>query len=609
MAYFSKPVFGNQPAKLGEILLYQNELHRGDLTRALDIQRKNEARLGDILIAHRFASQESVKEALNAQIRRERLDISVSRPDPNVVQGLDPRTCIRLRALPWRRVGKTLLIAAADHSLHKQISAEWPGRIRLIHADFGDINRSIEDLFSPHLVYAAAHSCPERHSCRNLDLLPKSMGPAVGIGLALGFVAANPSLTFLLLFLLGLLGNFSTTILRALSLGAYLIPKKKPLESAGLSQITDHFKRPRVSVLIPLFREEKVIPSLLSAMDALTYPKELLDIKILLEEHDDMTRAALERANLPHWAHPIIVPPDTLQTKPRAMNYALPYCTGSIIGIYDAEDRPDPDQIDKVVAHLVAAPPRIVAVQCNLDFYNTEDNWLSRCFTIEYASWFRVIMRGMQRLGLPLPLGGTSVFMRRSALEEIGGWDAHNVTEDADLGMRLARFGYRCEMVDSTTWEEANKVRVGWVKQRSRWIKGFIITWLTHMRRPKALVNELGVAGFLALQVILLGTATAFLLAPIFWFMWLGIFGFEWGFIGDIPEGIRQAIYAGLLFGEAVMVTISVVAIGTKRKFGLLPFILTMPLYWPLGTFAAFKAVYEIVFDPFYWDKTTHGLD
>ena len=138
------------------------------------------------------------------------------------------------------------------------------------------------------------------------------------------------------------------------------------------------------------------------------------------------------------------------------MNYALPFCRGDIVGIYDAEDRPDPGQIRAVVQHLQAAPPEVACVQGYLDFYNSADNWLARCFTLEYAIWFRVVLLGVQRLGLPIPLGGTSVFFRRGVLEQIGAWDAHNVTEDADLGMRLARFGYRCEMIASTTWEEAN---------------------------------------------------------------------------------------------------------------------------------------------------------
>ena len=609
MNHYVTPPAGRKPARLGEILLQNGALKPQDLGTALSMQNQRDARLGDILIAHAFSTPDAVKAALRAQISGDLFDITASPPDPEVLQGLDPKLCIRLQAMPWRRVGHTLMIAAADATKYDEISAAFPGRISLMHADLDEINASIQAVFSWHLTRAAAVSCPKEYSCRSLNMVPRKTRTAIGIGLALGLAAAMPETTFLVLFCWALFSNFATGLLRAAALLAYLKPQKSNPPSPDVAQLSAHRKRPRVSVLLPLFREEKVIPALLKSLDALTYPKELLDVKILLEERDDITHAALAKTNLPHWAEVLTVPADTLQTKPRAMNYALPFCTGSIIGIYDAEDRPDPDQIDKITAHFMAAPARVAAVQCNLDFYNTNANWLSRCFTIEYSAWFRVIMRGMQRLGLPLPLGGTSVFMRRKALEKLGGWDAHNVTEDADLGMRLARFGYRCDMVDSTTWEEANKVPVGWVKQRSRWIKGFIITWLTQMRHPRALLDDLGLLGFIGLQIVLLGTATAFLLAPVFWAMWLGAFGYEWGFFSLMPAWFWQGAFIGLLSGEAIMVSIAALAIHKKKKYGLLPFILTMPFYWPLGTIAAYKALYEIFFAPFYWDKTTHGLE
>lgn len=606
--YVTSPL-GKMPARLGEILLQNGSLKTRDLNAALEMQGQRDAWLGDILIAHKFSTPEAVKTALQAQISGELYDITATPPDPEVLQGVDPRICIRLQAMPWRRVGHTLLIAAADLTKYDEISAFFPGRISLIHASLDEINSSIQTIFSAQLTRAAAISCPEPYSCRSLDPLPRKIGTGILIGTVLGLGAAAPEATFITLFCWALLSNFATGSLRAISLFAYLKPERKLSDLKSVAHISEHLKRPRVSVLVPLFREEKVIPALIEALDALTYPKELLDVKILLEEKDDITRAALARVSLPHWAHVLTAPADTLQTKPRAMNYALPFCTGSIIGIYDAEDRPDPDQIDKIAAHFMAASPRVAAVQCHLDFYNTDANWLSRCFTIEYSAWFRVVMHGMQRLGLPLPLGGTSVFMRRNALEELGGWDAHNVTEDADLGMRLARFGYRCDMVDSTTWEEANKVPVGWVKQRSRWIKGFIITWLTQMRAPRVLLNDLGLAGFIGLQIVLLGTATAFLLAPVFWALWLGVFGFDWGFFSLMPAWFWQASFAILLAGKAVTVCIAGLAIHKKRNYRLLPFLLTMPFYWPLGTIAAYKALYEIFFAPFYWDKTDHGLD
>lgn len=259
--------------------------------------------------------------------------------------------------------------------------------------------------------------------------------------------------------------------------------------------------------------------------------------------------------------------------------------------------------------HLQSAPSDVAAVQCYLDFYNTGDNWMSRCFTIEYATWFRVVMRGLARLKVPLPLGGTSVFTRREALEKVGGWDAHNVTEDADLGMRLARFGYRCEIVHSTTWEEANKVPVGWIKQRSRWLKGFAMTWASHMRNPAALWRDLGPLGFVTFQVLLLGTVSAFLLAPVFWVLWIALLGFDLPFMAVLPAPVWAAVFGFLALSELIMITVASTAMLAKKRPGLIPFILTLTVYWPLGTIAAYKALFELFFRPFYWDKTDHGLD
>ena len=197
------------------------------------------------------------------------------------------------------------------------------------------------------------------------------------------------------------------------------------------------------------------------------------------------TRDALERQALPGWVRVIPVPDAQLRTKPRALNYAMLFARGTVVGVYDAEDAPDPDQIHRVVACFHRGPPTLACVQGVLDFYNPRTNWLARCFTIEYASWFRVILPGMQRLGLAVPLGGTTLFFRRDILDRLGGWDAHNVTEDADLGIRLARHGYYTQLLDTVTQEEANCHVLPWIKQRSRWLKGYAVTWLVHMR-PRA---------------------------------------------------------------------------------------------------------------------------
>ena len=256
------------------------------------------------------------------------------------------------------------------------------------------------------------------------------------------------------------------------------------------------------------------------------------------------------------------MPADALKTKPRAMNYALPFCRGDIVGVYDAEDRPDPGQIRAVVQHLQAAPPEVACVQGYLDFYNSGDNWLSRCFTLEYAIWFRVVLLGVQRLGLPIPLGGTSVFFRRSVLEQIGAWDAHNVTEDADLGMRLARFGYRCEMIASTTWEEANCRVRPWIRQRSRWLKGYAITWATHMRRPRrALARPRARAASSASRCCSSARITSYLALPLFWAIWTAGRSASASRSGtSFPAWLMWSFFASMVAGQAVMLATAVIA-------------------------------------------------
>jgi glycosyltransferase XagB len=352
-----------------------------------------------------------------------------------------------------------------------------------------------------------------------------------------------------------------------------------------------------------------VAADLITALAALDYPAALLDVKIVLEESDMATRIAIDPACLPANMDIVTVPRDQrLETKPRALNYALPFCRGSIVGVYDAEDRPDPGQIRAVVQALAEAPPEVACVQGYLDFYNPRQNWLARCFTIEYAMWFRVLLHGVQRLGIPIPLGGTTVFFRRRVLEEIGAWDAHNVTEDADLGMRLARFGYRCEMIASTTLEEANCHAGRWIRQRARWLKGYAITWATHMRRPRTLARELGWRGFAGFQVLFLGAITSYLSLPLFWAAAIAAYGLDLRFWDAFPPGLAAAFVASMVFGQMVMLSVAVLALRDAGRSRMIPWIALLPLYWPLGAIAAYRALGEVFTRPFHWHKTEHGL-
>jgi len=362
-----------------------------------------------------------------------------------------------------------------------------------------------------------------------------------------------------------------------------------------------------VSVMVALYRESSIAARLVKRLEKLDYPKELLDILLVVEVDDQMTRTALEAADLPGWMRIVVVPDGTVKTKPRALNFALDQCRGSIVGVYDAEDAPEPDQISKVVARFHARGPDLACLQGRLDFYNPRTNWVARCFTIEYAAWFRLLLPGIERLGLAVPLGGTTLFFRRKVLEDLGRWDAHNVTEDADLGMRIARRGYRTELLDTTTYEEVNCRPHAWVKQRSRWIKGFMMTWLTHMRDPVQLWRDLGPRKFAGFQLLLAGSVLQTLLAPVLWSFWLIPLGFDHPVQAVLSPAAFRLMWQSFLLVEIAVVSFGIVG-SAQTRHRLSPlWVPTMVFYYPLATLAAYKAAWEMLVQPFYWDKTAHG--
>lgn len=597
-------------ALLGDVLVRAGKVAAQQLAAALQLQRQQDTLLGQILVAEGTISPADLTAALSEQSGLGAIDLAASPAEPALMDGLDPYRCLAIPAVPWRQVGGTRIIAIANPARGAEAMAVCGGgaeRVALALAPADEIRRAVTRHFQGRMRADALIRCPDTFSCRRwASGRQRRRQAAAVLGLAAG-VALAPILALQALMVWIMLANLMTTGLRLVAIFARM--RRRPAaDPPAATRLADYKKLPRVSVLVPLLREERVAQRLLDALAAMDYPSALLDIKLVLEADDEITRAAIGAAALPPTIEVITVPVDALRTKPRAMNYALPFCHGEIVGVYDAEDRPDPGQIRAVVEALQHAPPEVACVQGYLDFYNTGRNWLSRCFTIEYAIWFRVLLHGVQRLGIPIPLGGTTVFFRRNVLEEIGAWDAHNVTEDADLGMRLARFGYRCEMLASTTLEEATiKPRI-WVNQRSRWLKGYVVTWLSHMRRPAALARDLGWRGFLGFQVIFLGAITSYLAIPFFWLLWTAAVGLDLPLWHALTPPLVLSFFGSMLAGQAVMLAVAVIAVRDSRKPALLPWILTLPLYWPLGALAAYRALAELFLDPFRWHKTEHGF-
>jgi cellulose synthase/poly-beta-1,6-N-acetylglucosamine synthase-like glycosyltransferase len=368
---------------------------------------------------------------------------------------------------------------------------------------------------------------------------------------------------------------------------------------------------PVYSVIVALYREARAVDGLIDALRDLDYPPEKLQILIAIEADDHETWRALSRLRLTAPFEVVTVPNVGPRTKPKALNAALPFARGTFTAVYDAEDRPEADQLRRVLTQFRSGGDDLACVQGCLTIDNTADGWLARMFTAEYAAQFDLFLPGLAALGVPLPLGGSSNHFRTAVLREIGAWDPYNVTEDADLGVRLARFGYRTTVVRSTTYEEA-PARIGpWLRQRTRWFKGWIKTWMVHMRHPLRLLRELGPLGFVCFQLVVGGSVLAALIHPLFLAavaVALASGGPVLGANGHFT-GTLVWLY-GTSLGAGYFVSIFLGWRGLARR-GLVAHawvLALVPVHWLLLSLAAWRAAFQLVRDPHGWEKTEHGL-
>jgi glycosyltransferase XagB len=366
---------------------------------------------------------------------------------------------------------------------------------------------------------------------------------------------------------------------------------------------------PVFTVLVPMYREHKMLPALAQGLRDLDYPLGKLDIKIVLEADDHETIEVARTLGLEGVFEIIRVPASKPQTKPKACNFALQFARGEYLVVFDAEDRPEPDQLRKVVAAFRRAPPNTACLQCRLNYYNAAENWLTRLFTLDYSLWFDQVLPGLERLNVPIPLGGTSNHFKIEVLRELHGWDPFNVTEDADLGIRLTQKGYRVGVVDSTTFEEATCHAGNWIRQRSRWMKGYMQTFLVHTRRPLHLLRTTGPLGFAGFVFFIGGTVLSALFNPVFWAMYLiWLVALAEGLDPVFPQLLLFLSLFNLLAGNGAFIYLSMLAPIRRGWLDLIPYSLTVFGYWVLISIAAYKGLWQLLRNPFYWEKTQHGL-
>ena len=593
---------------LGGELIRQGVIDPKDMALAGIVRQHCDATLDRVLMAEGLARQDDLLEAHARRLNSRRLSqddlagLTAARPPTDD----DPRVLIKHTALPViDRDGTDAVVSGRPGAV--LASSQNAKQDRILLADPRAVQDEIAKRHRDHLTDLAQSRVPALESCRTWgDRRQRRLAACLAMLLLIGVVTWSFSTIVLACFVAwAAFTLIISAIVKTASFIARMAAGELALPSAPRGSKAP---LPKVSILVPLFRETEIAHHLIARLSRLTYPKCLLDVVLILEEEDETTRETLATIDLPPWMRAVIVPDGQPRTKPRAMNYALDFCEGDIVGIFDAEDAPDPDQITAIARRFQQAPDNVACLQGVLDYYNSNQNWLARCFTIEYATWFRMILPGMEKLGFAIPLGGTTLYFRRDVLEQLGGWDAHNVTEDADLGFRLARHGYRTEMIGTVTGEEANCRLWPWVKQRSRWLKGYMTTYLVHMRRPRLLYRQLGAWKFLGFQAHFITALSQFILAPFLWTFWLVLFGLPHPLDPVLSRQVLVGFGTLFLMIEAINIAIHFVAVSGARHRHLIPWVPTMHLYVPLGAIAAYKALYELIAKPFFWEKTRHGL-
>lgn len=518
--------------------------------------------------------------------------------------------------LPIRNDGKgKLIVAAADPMDEKLIGAlenKFATRITMVAASDLDITWMVHKLRGEYYVKEAVFSLMRKDPASSglTTFTDPQLIVIFGlIGLFFMLLTFNFVNTFIFFNLF-----FSGTFLFAILFKLYLALKGSRYElhetiTKEEVKEVDNDSLPVYTILLPVYKEDKLIRKLIWNLRSLDYPRGKLDVKLLIEEDDDKTLNAVRNLDFPANFETIVVPFHMPKTKPKACNYGLFFCKGKYLTIYDAEDVPDSDQLKKVVALFRKLPKDYIVLQGALNYFNKNENLLTRMFTLEYSYWFDYMLPGLQSLDVPIPLGGTSNHFKLDKLIELGGWDPFNVTEDADLGVRVFEKKYRVGVVNSTTLEEANNEPFNWIRQRSRWIKGYMQTTLVHMRNPVRLIGKIGWRGFFGFNFFVGGTPITFLLYPVLLSFFVVYLIFDLQAVRVIfPDWVLYISIFNFVAGNTLMVYINMLAVFKRRYYELILFAALNPIYWLMHSIAAYKGLWQLIYKPFYWEKTNHGL-
>lgn len=599
----------------GDHLVQEGLISLDQLDEASDLAEQWDTSLSDVLMARRYLRPIEYHRALADRFDMEFVDLRSDPPDAALLGEHEVDDYTRELTLPWKMRGGRMVVATARPGPEAILYARghWGRDIEVVLTAKFDILWSLQSIFgdrhSQRAVHELADLDPEMSAqtvfTRSQIVTAWLAITAFAAGLCIAPVATLIAVNAVMSVFY--LGNF---VFKGVLVwcGARSQQASALAIDAEVRLLRDE-DLPTFTILVPMFKEPEVLPILAGALRRLDYPQAKLDIKIVLEEGDEETIESAKALGLEGIFEIVRVPASQPQTKPKACNYALRYARGEFLVIYDAEDKPEPDQLKKVVVAFRQSPENTACIQCRLNYFNSEENWLTRLFTLDYSLWFDLMLPGLERLRIPIPLGGTSNHFKTNVLRELRAWDPFNVTEDADLGIRMTQKGYRVGVIDATTFEEANVSQGNWIRQRSRWIKGYMQTFLVHTRRPIHLMKTIGPLGTLGFVFFIGGTMLSGLLNPIFW----ATFAF-WavtqtsGFDTFFPPALLYLSLFNLILGNGMFIYLMMLAPFRRRWLRLAPYATTVIWYWVLMSIAAWKGFWQLITKPFYWEKTNHGL-
>jgi cellulose synthase/poly-beta-1,6-N-acetylglucosamine synthase-like glycosyltransferase len=606
--------------QLGTVLVEEGLISKIQLDEALTIQKRTGGRLGWVLATLGYIRRDDLFRALSKHyglkyVSPELPEIARTF-DKEVLNRASREVLLKWQALPYRIREGTLILLNSYPGNTESLAyfkmlfgvtsvEEW------VVTDL-DVLNLVKQLFHESLLESAVYGLFFRNreesaykvfTFRQFSLIIAT----VILFAALVAIAPLPTLRCVLLLL---------QILYVVLIGfKFVLSLYGTVDEITYHEKPDEYRDlkddqlPVYTVLVPVFREPEVVGTLIEGLKKLDYPANKLDIILLLEEVDTATLDAAKKAKPPaNWRF-LIVPKSKPQTKPKACNYGLLFARGTYLVIFDAEDIPQPDQLKKAVLAFEQSDPSYICFQGALNYFNKNQNLLTKLFTLEYSFWFDYMLPGLFNLRLPIPLGGTSNHFRVADLKRIGGWDPFNTTEDADLGIRAAAEKYKVGIIRSTTYEEATSGTWNWIRQRSRWIKGYMQTTLVYNRHPLKLIRAIGFRQWFSFQLFIGGTPVLFLINPILWILFLVWIAWNPLWLSELftPFLLFLSLF-NFLIGNFLGIYLNLLGAFRRKYFGLTIVSLLNPFYWLLHSFSSYKALWQLLRNPHFWEKTHHGF-